>query len=88
MSFETQISNYYEKLVVDEIMGRQEIDENDDVLIDIACVALNQLPSRYFRYSVDMAFYLSASENVKMEEDVKKSVDHAIAFVRDHKNRR
>jgi hypothetical protein len=88
MSFETQISNYYEKLVVDEIMGRQDIDENDDVLIDIACVALNQLPSRYFRYSVDMAFYLSASENVKMEEDVKKSVDHAITFVREHKNRR
>ena len=88
MSFETQISNYYEKLVVDEIMGRQEIDENDDVLIDIACVALNQLPSRYFRYSVDMAFYLSASENVKMEEDVKKAVDHAIVFVREHKTRR
>jgi hypothetical protein len=87
MSFETQISNFYEKLVVDELTSRESLDESDDVLIDIACVALNQLPSRYFRYSVDMAFYLSATENVKMEEDVKKAVDHAIEFVRKHKNR-
>lgn len=88
MSFETQISNYYEKLVVEELGRRSELaDTGDDVLIDMACVALNQLPSRYYRYSVDMAFYLSASENLKMEEDVNKAVDHAIKFVEEHKGR-
>jgi hypothetical protein len=88
MSFESQISNYYEKLVVDEIGRREELNSvEDDVLIDMACVALNQLPSRYFRYSVDMAFYLSATENLKMEQDVESAVSHAIKFVNDHKSR-
>lgn len=87
MSFETQISNYYEKLVVDDLSRRESLDADDDRMIDIACVALNQLPSRYFRYSVDMAFYLSASENLKMETDVKDAVDYAIEFVKKHKSR-
>lgn len=88
MSFETQISNYYEKLVVDALSKRAELaSTDDDVLIDMACVALNQLPARYFRYSVDMAFYLSATENQKMEEDVERAVDHAISFVTEHKSR-
>ncbi|EAR11002.1 hypothetical protein MED297_10841 [Reinekea sp. MED297] len=88
MSFETQISNYYEKLVVEELGRREDLaDTSDDVLIDMACVALNQLPSRYYRYSVDMAFYLSASENQAMEADVKSAVDHAISFVQAHKSR-
>jgi hypothetical protein len=88
MSFESQISNYYEKLVVDELSRRKELESSgEDVLIDMACVALNQLPSRYYRYSVDMAFYLSASENQKMESDVKAAVDHAIQFVSEHKSR-
>lgn len=87
MSFETQISNYYEKLVVDDLSRRENITTQDDTLSDIACVALNQLPSRYFRYSVDMAFYLSASENEKMENDVSDAVDYAIEFVNKHKSR-
>lgn len=88
MSFETQISNYYEKLVVEELGRRDALQEtSDDVLIDMACVALNQLPSRYYRYSVDMAFYLSAKENQAMETDVKAAVDHAIDFVQTHKSR-
>lgn len=88
MSFDSQISNYYEKLVVDEIGQRPSLDSvSDDVLIDMACVALNQLPARYYRYSVDMAFYLSASENEQMEKDVKAAVNHAIQFVQDHNSR-
>jgi len=88
MSFDSQISNFYEKLVVDEISRRDDLRSvDDDVLIDMACVALNQLPSRYYRYSVDMAFYLSAAEYQKMEEDVKDAVNHAIRFVEDHKSR-
>ena len=89
MSFDSQISNFYEKLVVDEISRRDDLASIDeDVLIDMACVALNQLPSRYYRYSVDMAFYLPATENQRMEDDVKAAVDHAIQFVKDHKSRR
>jgi len=88
MSFDSQISNYYEKLVVDEIGKRDKLTNLDeDVLIDMACVALNQLPARYYRYSVDMAFYLSATETQRMEDDVKEAVEHAIKFVESHKSR-
>ncbi len=88
MSFDSQISNFYEKLVVDEMTERSDMDNiDDDELIDIACVAMNQLPSRYYRYSVDMAFYLSATEYRAMEKDVKKAIDHAVKFVAEHKSR-
>jgi len=87
MNIDSQISNFYEKLVVDELSRRRaDIDSDDDVLIDIACVALNQLPSRYYRYSVDMAFYLSAPEHQRMDDDVRVAVDYAIKLVTDHKS--
>ena len=88
MSFESQISNYYEKLIVDELTARGSRHTfNDDALIDIACVALNQLPARYYRYSVDMAFYLSAKETQQMEGEVKEALDYAVKFVQEHKGR-
>ena len=89
MSFDSQISNFYEKLVVDEIARREDLQRMpEDEMIDMACVALNQLPARYYRYSVDMAFYLPASENLRMEKEVSEAVDYAIGFVAKHKNRR
>ncbi|MBU2865007.1 late competence development ComFB family protein [Reinekea marina] len=86
MSFESQISNYYEKLVVDDLSKRPELDSIDESeLIDIACVALNQLPARYYRYSVDMAFYLAAQETQAMEDEVSKAVTYALSFVQSNK---
>jgi hypothetical protein len=86
MSFESQISNYYEKLVVDDLDKRPELSALEEgELIDIACVALNQLPSRYYRYSVDMAFYLAAPETQAMEAAVNKAVTYAIDFVKQNK---
>jgi hypothetical protein len=86
MSFESQISNFYEKLVVDDLAKRSELNDTDEnELIDIACVALNQLPSRYYRYSVDMAFYLAAQETQRMEEEVEKAVTYAVNFVQKNK---
>lgn len=89
MSFESQISNFYENLVVDELAGRRALASvSEDMLIDMACVALNRLPARYYRYSVDMAFYLSAKEHEAMEKEVQTAVDYAIKFVEEHKSRR
>lgn len=88
MSFESQISNFYEKLVVDEFDRRSdELEITEDNQVDIACVALNQLPARYYRFSVDMAFYLEAKEYREMELAVKEAVDYAIEFVKTHKSR-
>ena len=83
------IHNYYQRLVFEELHNTiSDEDWNDSGYIaDIACVALNHLPPRYIRYSVDMAFYLSPDENAEMTEKVKKAVANAIDFVNRHSNR-
>lgn len=86
MSINSQITNFYEQLVVDELQSRDEAQAKDDnELADIACVALNNLPARYYRFSVDMAFYLSSQEHQQMEQAVAEAVSHALEFVREHK---
>jgi competence protein ComFB len=63
MQVDGLIRNFYEKLVLDVINHQAEmISLEEDQWADVACVSLNQLPSRYFRHSVDMAFYLSSEE--------------------------
>ncbi len=71
------IHNYYETLVVRELIQTfvediKNIDE--DYLQDIACIALNMLPSRYVRHDVDMAFFLTTSERAEMDKSVKSAV--------------
>ena len=85
MSLDTQIANYYEKLVVEDLKARPESqgkDENE--LADIACVALNKLPARYYRFSVDMAFYLSSQDQQRMDDEVSTAVTAALEFVAEH----
>ncbi len=74
------IHNYYETLVVRELIQLfvkdiRKMDE--DYLQDIACVALNMLPSRYVRHDVDMAFFLTTGEREKMDNAVKEAVNKA-----------
>lgn len=88
MSFESQITNYYERLVVEELNAREVLRELDEgMLADIACVALNRLPVRYYRHPVDMAFYLGVAEQRDMAVMVSESVDYAIELVQQHKTR-
>jgi hypothetical protein len=76
------IHNYYEVLVFEEIKSSiTESKRDPDYIADIACVALNHLPPRYIRYTVDMAFYLSPEERQEMSDKVKKAVSDAIEFV-------
>ncbi len=85
MTIDTQITNYYEKLVVEDLKARDEAQKKDEnELADIACVALNRLPARYYRFSVDMAFYLSVQEQQQMDAAVRDAVTHALTFVKEH----
>ena len=77
------IHNYYETLVVRELIQTfvediRNIDE--DYLQDIACIALNMLPSRYVRHDVDMAFFLTTNERAEMD----KSVTEAVIKAKEH----
>ena len=55
-----------------------------DFMADLSCVALNRLPPKYYRYEVDMAFYMSPNELFDVKESVTKAVTEAIAFVEHH----
>jgi competence protein ComFB len=83
------INNYFEKLVFDEIQEKlyeSKLDNDEDFLADIACVALNQLPSRYVRHNVDMVFYMTAEEREQNQLLVKDAVIMAIDYVNKHRH--
>jgi hypothetical protein len=80
------IHNYYEKLVLNYfVLGKFDQKYDEDFLADLTCVVLNQLPTRYIRHEVDMAFYLPSSEYLEMEEKVKKAISKAIEFMEIHR---
>jgi hypothetical protein len=83
MNISDDIYNYYEKLVM-HYFTLSKFDEkfDDDFLADLTCVVLNQLPTRYIRHEVDMAFYLPASERFEMEDKVKKAISKALEFMK------
>jgi len=88
MSFDN-INNYFETLVVavlQEKIAKNEVDNDEDFLGDIACVALNQLPSRYVRHNVDMVFYMTAEERLQNKAVVEDAVIMAIDYVRKHRH--
>ena len=83
MAFEG-IHNYYEQLVLEQLIEKGVSAINEDYLEDIACIALNQLPARYVRHNVDMIFYMTADEHSKMHADVEHAVKTAINYIKQH----
>jgi competence protein ComFB len=87
MAIINHVSNYYEQVVSDEIRHQLSARESEpamDFMADVACVALNRLPPKYYRYEVDMAFYMSGSELQDVKERVIAVVTEAITFVEKH----
>ncbi|CAK0758689.1 competence protein ComFB [Gammaproteobacteria bacterium] len=79
----SSVHNYYEHMVFERILlimkeRREYI--NTDFMEDIACIALNHLPSRYVRHNVDTAFNLSDAEQEKMNNQVLRAVNEAFEF--------
>lgn len=86
MKISDDIHNYYEKLVVQHFATLKLEEKYDsDFVADLTCVVLNQLPTRYIRHEVDMAFYLPASERFEMESKVKVAISKAIEFMKVHR---
>ena len=79
MRLDDDIHNFYEKLVLEEIEKRKLNERyNDDVMADFCCTVFNQLPPRYIRYDVDMAFYLTQTDRMDMEQRVELAINFAI----------
>lgn len=78
------IHNHYEKLVFDEVLAHQDkkgVSLEEGMLADVVCVALNNLPARYVRHSIDIAFYLTIAEREKMDKLVRNAVKAAFTLV-------
>lgn len=83
MSIGENIHNYYEKMVADKLIEQYGLKHADpDYLADVACVALNHLPPRYYRHEIDMAFYLSPMEHKEMDEKVIDAIKDAIEYIK------
>jgi len=82
MKLDDDIHNYYEKLLLDHLVELRLDDEYDtEYLADLCCIVLNQLPPKYIRYEVDMAFYLPQTERFEMLMKVREAVSKAKAFL-------
>lgn len=82
MQLNDDIHNYYEKLVIDYI-NLNDLDKkySFEFLSDLCCIVLNQLPSKYIRHEVDMAFYMPAAERYEMEMNVREAIERAMEFM-------
>lgn len=79
-----EIENYYEHLLLEEINQRVldgDLVTDEDTLTDIACLAMNQLPSRYAHHAVDMAFFLSETDRLEMNNKVAVALNSAVEKV-------
>jgi hypothetical protein len=79
----SSIHNAFERAVYEAVLARHphypQITE--ELLPDVACVALNRVPQRYVRHSVDLAFYQTDTERIENERSVREAVEHAFRFV-------
>ncbi|AAV82694.1 late competence development ComFB family protein [Idiomarina sp. M1R2S28] len=86
MKFDDDIHNYYERLVADRIEELElEKQHSQEFLADLSCLVLNQLPPRYIRHEVDMAFFLPPSKRLDMEMQVHKAIAEALEFLKGRK---
>lgn len=84
MHLNIDIHNYYEHLVMDYINKHEDCRYYDEeFLADVCCLALNELPARYIRHEIDMAFYLSSAQRHDMALEVQYAVNNSIKYLRD-----
>ena len=84
MSAFEQIHNHHEQAVyaaIRSIAPEYPGATADEVLADVACVALNKLPPRYIRHAIDFAFYTPERERVETDKAISEAVHQAFAFV-------
>ncbi|MBY6186738.1 late competence development ComFB family protein [Marinobacter hydrocarbonoclasticus] len=82
---ELDIRNYNETLIRQAILDKGlHLELNEDQLTDLTCLALNQLPARYIRFTVDMAGYTSSSEQRAMVEDAQEALETALSHLKLH----
>jgi len=81
----SSIRNHHEhavfKAVIDLAPQYPGLSHDPDLLLDVACVALNKLPTRYIRHEADFAFFRNERERVDTEQALRAAVEYAFGFV-------
>ena len=81
----TSIKNTNERNVCEAVLATAPrfpgIAGDQELLADVACVALNRLQPRYIRHQVDFTFYLSERERNDSEAQIADAVEFAFGFV-------
>jgi len=81
----SSLYNHHERevfaAVIDASKDYPEIADSNDLLCDVACVALNRLPPRYIRHEVDFSFYLTEHERLEIDNAIAEAVGYAFNFV-------
>lgn len=81
----SSIRNHNEQAVFDAVLdaagGYPGLADREDLLADVACVALNRLQPRYIRHKVDLAFYQTERERHDHDKAVADAVEFAFGFV-------
>jgi hypothetical protein len=84
----SSIHNHHEQNVFSTVLEAAsdypDIEQNEDLLIDVACIALNRLHPRYIRHKVDFLFYLTERERAAHDKAIHEAVAFALAFVQSH----
>jgi hypothetical protein len=82
MSLLDTIYNYHESLVRDELVKQTKDSGLDEsALSDVLCVALNHIPPKYIKHSVDCAFYTTGSEREATRKQIEQAVEHALEYI-------
>jgi hypothetical protein len=81
----SSLYNHHERevfsAVVDMAASYPNLAISNDLLCDVACVALNRLPPRYIRHEVDFSFYLTQHERMELDTAIVEAVTYAYDFV-------
>ena len=80
----SSLFNHHEREVfsrVTEMAPEFPAVDSDELLVDVACVALNRLPPRYIRHAVDYSFYLTEPERLEIDAAIREAVNYAFNFV-------
>ena len=82
MSLLNNVQNFYEtqtlEILAELIKGKEY---SEDALSDALCIALNNLPPRYIRHSVDMAYYTSPAERQEAVDKARAAVIGALEYI-------
>jgi hypothetical protein len=79
------VRNHNERAVFEAVerlaAGYPAMAGNNELLADVACVALNRIAPRYIRHEVDYVFYLSERERADSERQIAEAVEYGFGFV-------